>query len=1004
MGEFIRPKITDKEKGIYGHVDFINADGIGGWVIDVRSAEPRVVEVYINDEKVGEYLANLPRQDISQILGRDAKCGFYIRWVDVSLPSGLRWDSGLDIAVVDKLSGREIIGKHAKGRKPKVVVKDFAFQNENLIGHDSHSLNLTKGWIDFVSRDGIGGWLIDVGSKEPAVFLIAINDTIIYEGVTNIERTDIKKEYGVTYEAGFKVSWHEVKLPMDILKLPEGTELEISVISKKTGFKLTRKVLKREIIGLDKELVKQIMDNNLFNKEWYLDKYPEVKDTGIDPLIHYIYIGWREGKNPSPNFDTKFYLYSNEDVRLAGVNPLIHYVLYGKYEGRRPKAKEAPDVFFRLSYMQNLNMAQKKTSLEFVPESDIDLSEYIESLPFKLIALYLPQFHPIPENDEWWGKGFTEWTNVTKAVPNFVGHYQPRLPIDLGFYDLRVPEVMRRQVQLAKKYGIYGFCFFVYWFNGKRLLEKPLDAFIEDRDIDFKFCISWANENWTRRWDGLDKEILMPQVHTYESDCRFIHDMVKYLSHRNYLRINGRPIILVYKAHALADPKRTAEYWKNFCVKEGLGEPILVAERTFGFYDDPAKIGFDVALEYPPHLPKELHKSLIRLDEHAIILNPDMQGAIYDYRQICELLLSVNVDYKLIKTVMLGWDNTPRRQNFPTIFIYSSPYYYKKWLSALIKRAKETPYPEEKLIFINAWNEWAEGTYLEPDRKYGYAYLQATAEAILEHLPKDSVKIPNIIMFKKDKRIFYETIDKKIINKTSDIAVIIHLYYKDLWDEFKYYLDNIPVEYDLFISIPVEVYFDTDKIFSFKKNAYIYRNINRGRDVSHFLKIFQSIYPLKYKYGLKLHSKKSPQRAEGDDWRITAIQSLIGNGNIVNKIIDMFEANEKIGLIVPDGYLDSFKRNEGYNRDKIEYLCKKIGVKWEGEDFKFPLGTLFWFRFDALSDILKFNFSLDDFEPEFHQLDGCLHHALERFFGLIVKKRGYLYGVSDGERIEVVEG
>jgi len=534
-------------------------------------------------------------------------------------------------------------------------------------------------------------------------------------------------------------------------------------------------------------------------------------------------------------------------------------------------------------------------------------------------------------------------------------------------------------------------------------LEKPLDMFINS-DLDMKFCISWANENWTRRWDGLDKEVLMPQIHTYESDCRFIHDMVKYLSDKRYIKVNGKPIILVQRAHDLAEPQKTAEYWKNFCIKEGLGEPILVAVHSFGFYDDPAKLGFDVALEFPPLFPEQ---SLDRIDNFAKILNPDFMGAIHDYKEVVEISINkLTPPYKYIRTALVSWDNTARRQNTPSIFVYSSPYLYKKWLSHLIRYSMNNARSEEeRLIFINAFNEWAEGNHLEPDRKFGYGYLQATAEAVIENLPQGiNIKTPNILMFKKSERIFYERIDIEKINKTSNLAIIIHLYYPDLWEEFWSYLNNIKQKFDLFVSIPVEVFFDTDKILESGINAYIYRNINRGRDVAPFLHIFQSIYSLKYEYGLKFHSKKSIHRADGDTWRIKALNGIIGNQEIVEKILGAFTKEIKLGLIIARDILVPYSEHKGSNESYLKFLCQKAGITWDGEDFLFSAGTFFWFRFKAFEDLLKLDFSLKDFEPEFYQLDGCLHHALERFFGLIIKKRGYLYGVSDGERIEVVEG
>jgi len=383
---------------------------------------------------------------------------------------------------------------------------------------------------------------------------------------------------------------------------------------------------------------------------------------------------------------------------------------------------------YKHHYFQQISIAKGEMDEDFVELSEEDFS--YKNLPAKLISFYLPQYHPIPENDGWWGKGFTEWTNVAKAVPQFVGHYQPHLPGELGFYDLRVPEVQRRQVELAKKYGIYGFCFYYYWFNGKRLLEKPLEQFMLDPEIDFPFCICWANENWTRRWDGLDNEVLISQDHSVKSDSEFIHDLIPYLKHPNYLRINGCPVVLVYRVDILENPLETTKYWREYVFNEGIDNLYLIAMDVFNFKEDPKSIGFDAVSEFPPNT--------LLVDEKSNIVekfNPNFEGRIYDYGQLIHSMLSRrDVNFIRFKAVMPSWDNTARKKDRSTIFINSSPVKFSYWLRESINMTKQSFSPSLRFIFINAWNEWAEGTHLEPDRKFGYGYLQSVASTLKEAL------------------------------------------------------------------------------------------------------------------------------------------------------------------------------------------------------------------------------------------------------------------------------
>ncbi len=373
----------------------------------------------------------------------------------------------------------------------------------------------------------------------------------------------------------------------------------------------------------------------------------------------------------------------------------------------------------------------RETSSDFVALSDASSSRSNRSGSIKPIAFYLPQFHQIPENNEWHGKGFTEWTNVTQAIPHFVGHHQPQLPIDVGFYDLTHPDVMFRQMELAKQYGIHGFCFHTYWFSGgKRLLEKPLLNWLENKELDFPFCINWANENWSKLWDGGDRQVLMKQESRAEDAEPFFKDMLPFFQDPRYIRVDDKPLLIIYRP-SLFTKGAFIEFAKRLraaAVENGLDGLYLAMVYSDYFEDSPCDWGLDAAVEFPPQRIVN-HRQYV-MDGNPI--NPDFKGYVYTLDDAIEsnTLIKAKPDFPLFRGIFPAWDNTARKAYSNASVYQLSPEMYRKWFSKLIRWTQDHHAPDRQFIFINAWNEWAEGAHLEPDSRYGYAYLQATRDAM----------------------------------------------------------------------------------------------------------------------------------------------------------------------------------------------------------------------------------------------------------------------------------
>lgn len=351
----------------------------------------------------------------------------------------------------------------------------------------------------------------------------------------------------------------------------------------------------------------------------------------------------------------------------------------------------------------------------------------------RTVAFYLPQFHPFAENDNWWGDGFSEWRNVARGAPRFDGHYQPRIPRDLGFYDLNSIETIRAQSEMAVNFGIETFCFYYYWFNGKRLMDMPLDKFANDDQIKQDFCIMWANENWTRTWDGHDSEVLIQQDYLESDEKEFIADTSRYMANERYMQVDGRPLFILYRPGLLPNARETLQRWRELWT-DALGvTPWILMVQGFGNLD-PREYGLDGAVEFPPH---KIALNVPDMNQELTLFDPDFAGHVRSYDRIINESLNESPSaFPLIKTVSPHWDNDARREGRGMVLQGSTPERYEYWLNGVMDHAHKYPFNDEPIVFINAWNEWAESAYLEPDVHYGHAYLNATQRAVhgLSHL------------------------------------------------------------------------------------------------------------------------------------------------------------------------------------------------------------------------------------------------------------------------------
>lgn len=605
--------------------------------------------------------------------------------------------------------------------------------------------------------------------------------------------------------------------------------------------------------------------------------------------------------------------------------------------------------------------------------------ELPDPLPATLVAFYLPQFHTIPENDEWWGKGFTEWRNVTRALPQFEGHYQPKLPGDLGFYDLRNVEVMHEQARLAREYGISAFCFYFYWFGGKTLLETPLRNWLNDKTIDLKFCLCWANEKWTRTWDGRGEEILIDQQHSPEDDIAFIEYVAEYMRDPRYLRVDGKPMLVVYRPGVMANMESTSARWRTWCRENGIGEIHVSYVQSFE-RPEPSEIGADSAIEFPPN---SFNASSV--SNRQRLINTAYNGSILDWRDIARRK-SPEKGYSLIPCINPSWDNEARRPGRGRTFLHASPQAYRDWLTSAATMPPDGT-DRRRLLFINAWNEWAEGAVLEPSAYYGYAWLEATRTGLRS----------------------VEQGKKNIGSLAAPPCAVVHAWHPELLPEILLPLRESELGWRIVITTSPEREVAVRACLQTLGQGDIEVVVfeNRGRDILPFIKVAHRLEREGLDVVLKLHTKKSTHRRDGDIWRKDLIEKLTSQRS-ASMILAAFIADETLGLAAPSGHLLPLSFYWGANEATVAHLANRMGLPPpEPGSETFVAGSMFWVRLRALRPLLDANLGDQDFESEEGQVDGTMAHAIERMFahssrsaGLNVATSAELCGLNEREGTE----
>lgn len=631
-----------------------------------------------------------------------------------------------------------------------------------------------------------------------------------------------------------------------------------------------------------------------------------------------------------------------------------------------------------LSYIEALRFNQAPHPEYFKPRARVTPLGCGQGSTPKFLAYYLPQFHPFEVNNKAWGEGFTEWTNTTKALPQYKGHYQPHLPADLGHYDLRVADVMRQQVDLAKSYGIHGFCFHYYWFDGQKVMDHPLNQYLANSDLDLPFSICWANENWTRRWDGMESDVILRQSYSHEKCIEFIQDILPIIQDPRYIKVDGKPMVIIYRPLLIPNLDKVVLAWREEVRRAGLPGLWLVCAQTFGLID-PRPLSFDAAVEFPPH---KINDRIEDTPPQQGLWNPGFTGKTWLYASaVGESMTRERQPYPLYRCAFPSWDNEARRPSSGYSFAQVSPAQFGEWLATCASFSRERNSSADNFVFINAWNEWAEGAHLEPDRHFGFAWLEQVAHQAQKKSTHPAAHLSYAVPVS----------DSKGKGKT---AVIAHIYYEETWQDIAKGLAVMDTPFDLLVTTTNEKFERvSQQVKADFPSAEVFQIENRGRDIRPFVALLPLLLHRSYEAVLKLHSKKSLHRVDGDLWRQTLIAQLLPKTAELKQMINSLSEYPSLGLIAPEGNVLNIQRYIGSNQNWVDKIVQELG---EGKQWLceakpwFAAGTMFWFKPSAVQSLLRCPSILQDaFENETGQIDGTLAHAIERALGCATLANGY---------------